>query len=1383
MAGLGYPITPGKGIPVDAGSKTNWSLTINKNKNMSDTIAVRAYAVSKTNKSTLSEIITFEIDQNVPLFGQSEELMLVQYDAGGTELRRKLYEANTWISGTGWCLESSVEDESGISQIEIDLLSGEVGEIVKTPKKFVTKPSDCSFTDYSLKLPLKTQNFGAINFILKATDGSDPATSNTASIAINYDNMAPTFEAKDLSSSKANRTKIENINGIYRIDGTFEEISSGRDNQSGFERIAMYFTRTVGDITYAIDPMLQKGSDGKVNRYPVNTLTADSTEMYWRKATALSTENSEINIDSIPGNVRPGGLCKINETIYRIANVDSNTISVNGTLPTLTNTPVYFAIAQVIDNMTIESGKTTFYGDSNTITPDDDDQMVEGVYRSGASYTWTVSINSENILDGDTDIHFVAFDKAGNFTKETYYASVANNTPRIAGVSFGTDDNGNDEVEDNELIKTYANSYVAGENVEGKEKDVSVNGKKGTQKVTMLNLPLEGNTSLMTIKGDTTVKAKIVGGNTKLQWQWKVGSGAWSTPAKDLASGSSFGDDIRGELVTTITTYDFVSYFDVNDITKDIDKTTLNIKIVDETENGSQEAEIAIKVKTALLDTTPPTVTINSFYWNSATNNSLYQNSRDNGHIELGADLPTDKFNANSGVYDRDPKVSGKITISGTASDNVLLKALYVTIPGFKGGKNLNAGDEFKIAERNSDDGTWAVSEAINDYGWACEILNEQFTKDGNTIDWKFHWDTEKLSTVAATDVNVQVRAEDRGTASKSDNKVVYAPKSCIQTRRMDVVPYITGVTTSLSSLKNNNPSVYNRTALGRYSVKDGENVTLTGFNLGNKTSHAINSTGSFSVTVKNSVTEESIESLNNINNNDAIGSYTGIISDNEYAHGYNRRPNGDNNNLLNDDIYFVVWQFDSDAVIPKSGKIEQPIMKINPATDDVGFAFVNGPLYFSMGGSVTGTHYSYRYWMGSYDFFTSVGFTYDALGYSYGVAAGGDINSNSADKFQLMSSRWGRADRGQSGSYGSSNSLRLESIGQKGDSAGNNNTTNYFDKQRIKSPALATTVTGTSTNLYLAYYDAMNDEIRFKAGSTDSTTEKDFGSFSDYDTDGPPYRYRNDTVSMIAGSKTGRPAGEYISLGAIKGKNDSDVVVVVWYGSDRKLHYSYNTSPMNRDGETNGEGWSTPATVFSGDMENAGEYCKVAVDNNGGIHIAAYDPVNLDLCYAYLDSYNDSSFETCVVDSNGVTGSNLTLDVAKDKDSEDGNWIPYIGYYATSCIKPKYAYKVDTSSTAPAGSVEDMFTQAWECMVVPTSSVIEMQSNQHNDINIAVWKDSSGVIKNSKNGTNSHPTNNNGYSADAYGHVYGNGTSNPIMGYAIKSGASQNTIETAQMK
>ncbi|MBQ5847758.1 MAG: hypothetical protein IIW49_02450, partial [Treponema sp.] len=267
----------------------------------------------------------------------------------------------------------------------------------------------------------------------------------------------------------------------------------------------------------------------------------------------------------------------------------------------------------------------------------------------------------------------------------------------------------------------------------------------------------------------------------------------------------SFNDTIREQSVT-ITTYDFVSYFKNNKIEEDFNNTTLNIKIVDGTENGGQEAKIAIKVKTALLDTTPPTVTINPFYWNSESENSLYQNSRANGHIELPKDLPTDIFKESnsSGIYDRDPKVSGKITIEGTASDNVLLKALYVTIKDSENTNNFKGGSEFKIAERD-ENGNWiaAYGNMDND-GWACEILNEQFTIDDNTIDWKLHWDTEKISGIVDDDVNVQVRAEDRGTASISDNdnKVVYVPKSCIQTRRMDVVPYITGITTTLTKLE-----------------------------------------------------------------------------------------------------------------------------------------------------------------------------------------------------------------------------------------------------------------------------------------------------------------------------------------------------------------------------------------------------------------------------------------------------------------------------------------------------------------------------------------------------------------------------------------------------
>lgn len=66
----------------------------------------------------------------------------------------------------------------------------------------------------------------------------------------------------------------------------------------------------------------------------------------------------------------------------------------------------------------------------------------------------------------------------------------------------------------------------------------------------------------------------------------------------------------------------------------------------------------------------------------------------------------------------------------------------------------------------------------------------------------------------------------------------------------------------------------------------------------------------------------------------------------------YNCQPNNDNNNNLTDDLILDVWSFDSDAVVPISGKIEQPHMAIDPETGQIGFAFVNGPLYFSMAGS-----------------------------------------------------------------------------------------------------------------------------------------------------------------------------------------------------------------------------------------------------------------------------------------------------------------------------------------------------------------------------------------------------------------------------------------------
>ena len=618
-------------------------------------------------------------------------------------------------------------------------------------------------------------------------------------------------------------------------------------------------------------------------------------------------------------------------------------------------------------------------------------------------------------------------------------------------------------------------------------------------------------------------------------------------------------------------------------------------------------------------------------------------------------------------------------------------------------------------------------------------------------------------------------------------------------------MPYITGVKTALSDRKKNNPSVYARTVLGRYPVNEGETVTLTGFNLGGSSvtpavtgvtsGITVQSDGTVTVPVKDlssgqlELTVSSVPALNNRNNNDARGSYeyTGTVEFNTSAASlagfYNRQPNGDNNNLLTDDVYLDVWQFNSKAAIPVSDSIEQPVMKINPKSGLIGFAFTNGPLYFSMpgttdsyaGGSSPGRkqEYSYVYWQGSYDFMTSIALAYDSEGHTYGTAAGGDINSTDADRYSFMTDRWGTSGPATTGSYEGKNALRLEAIGQYGYADGTEQDTLRFKKQRIQSPVLVTSRTGSSTNIYLAYYDQMNDEIRFRYGNLpDTTTSKaNFGNFNDSyrnntmsaDANLNKGKYTTEYVNIIAGGTTNRKAGKYVGMGVVQ-DGDKDIVVLCWYDSeDYSLKYTYNT---NLTSGTTGAGvtnWSEPITLF----EEAGEYCKLVVDNDGGVHIAAYDVTENNVVYAYLESYKDTAPSTCIVDSYGNVGEYLTIDVAKDA----GKWVPYIAYQGVYTPMLAYLNAAFTGSSENAGATDDMYTGAWEISPVPTPNRTSVLDD---NVNVGVWKDDSGQIKKSVSGTSS--------AYQYYGVCYGNGTSNPVLGYAIETG-SGGSIETAQKK
>ena len=66
--------------------------------------------------------------------------------------------------------------------------------------------------------------------------------------------------------------------------------------------------------------------------------------------------------------------------------------------------------------------------------------------------------------------------------------------------------------------------------------------------------------------------------------------------------------------------------------------------------------------------------------------------------------------------------------------------------------------------------------------------------------------------------------------------------------------------------------------------------------------------------------------------------------------------------------------------------------------------------------------------------------------------------------------------------------------------------------------------------------------------------------------------------------------------------------------------------------------------------------------------------------------------------------------------------------------------------------------------------------------INVGLWKYTATNGTNHKGHLKSSITTATGSSTNEQGTVYGNGTSNPIVGYATRSGATY-SIETAQMK
>jgi hypothetical protein len=1534
----------GKGIPSLGNSKLNWYLIINGNKELNEKVGgtnrklgIRVFAVSSTGKVSKSEVCVCEIDPDAPTFGQEEQWRFVQYtdNTYSTESASRAFEDGVYLTGQ-WYVVGSVEDDSGIRQITLDdhniVWTTGTGdsEVVhddgtgRAIKQNSSPSTGSKFKNYMLRIPVgntTADSFGKIDYEISVTDGSDSQAGNMRKFTIYYDNKAPEFEVKkgngkDLVAGG----RIYQSNGAYTVQGTFAEASNGTNNQSGFKRIAMFYTRerTVSGVKglYLIDSMIDSGADGTSNfiklgsignggaiTYETNVSKANG--LYWRMVNGTLENSNELTLTDntyiTNKTIRAGGLCMIDNVMYRITRISGNNVILDGTIPDFgTAKPVYFAYAQIIDNLSQESGKTVVYSNTDVITNGDGDCMIEGVQFSGGEYSWNASIDSSNMLDGNVTMSFVGYDAAGNYTECSIAQKISNNAPRIAGVSFGTDIDLDGSIAVNEMTETYSAAFT---NVVNVKDGLYYNGQNTDGEwITEYTIP-----ESITVKGAVKLKPMIVGGNTALGWQYtyKTKTGATQSTAVTTYAGVGHSNDgsVRtSDLSINISLKNFLA-INIGEGNQNLkftiwDKTD-GSTLGDET-SGSAKAEITLPVNIIIADSAAPTAVVSPFYWKNADDNSIYQNNPKNGHIELENELPSSFTTNGSGAGDRDAKVSGKISFDGVATDNVIVEKIKAKIPGY------NSGNEFVIAQRDSSATTTAGWTSTNMYyedeegnpvtggdslltgasakPWVFQLISDEYDADGkNIVTFRFHFDTEQISTKAALNVSIQFTAMDKGSPILVDDntdpdndgtnkRVSYTnarPSTPGSTStktgaltgcyRVDIVPYITKVITNLKSLKSNNPSVYARSAKGHYPVHVDEVLNFEGFNIEGGTvkftkSDTATTSASYDADAggtgsgvggykipsdaksgKVSISVNSIDSLNNTNANDAKGSYnktvnlttnpTGVKS--IYENYYNRQPNGDNNNLLTDDVVLDIWQFKDAGISQTSGYITEPIMKVNPKSGMLNFAFNSGPANFCMANgfnAAANKQTSYTTWVGNFARFSTCGFTVDENGVTHGITVGLDTNpgdgNNSAGRLQYFNSKWGRSQLDTKGNYEGYNSSRIDNIGAPPNTYNGITFSGYvFIEDRFASPSLTTAVHGSDTYVYLAYYDDLNGQIRFKYGNLSKTTVGtsstintnptgnigiSFEQFADQMKYGvgqkahTAYDSNNKTeyFSVIAGPDQTAKAGNYLSIDVIKGDTAAgDVIVATWYdASTSKWYYSYKVNPCN-DNDMAAEPSATPtAGNWRKPIElkaNAGESCQIAVDKVGGIHIASYDSTNADLVYAYLSSYDDTTPQVVTVDSYAFTGTNIRLDTVV---SDDGKYIvPYIGYYMSSTQRPKMAYLPGVISSSTTKSIrEDVtvkqgvdeseaVTGNWESSIVPTISRYA-DNYAYSYVNIGLYKDETTGKAKVMSGIDVAYSNKAGLGQENTSKTYGNGTANPVMAYATRVG-TRGHLETAQMK
>lgn len=945
---------------------------------------------------------------------------------------------------------------------------------------------------------------------------------------------------------------------------------------------------------------------------------------------------------------------------------------------------------------------------------------------------WEGRINLSTIPDGKGKLTYTVTDNSGNVFTDYVDVRVKNKALRVTTVTLSTDIGGTQS--------SFENTNVNNALVETIDNNSDTTATLTSKRFAFKDI------------NDSKIKVVFTGGEGQVKYTLKYNN--------NVLTGHDMQNISSGNTIT-------LSSANLNTIGNSTSGNTkdLLLELWDSAEGctatgsapltKSSFAAVTIKAIFDALDTQAPTVVVLPFHWNNENDNSLYENKRSNGHVEIA------KINS---LGNNHSSVSGKVRLRGFAYDNIKINTITAALPG----KTLTA-------VRPSGAGTWSQGSISSSDGAVLTVEKLGADYLGYYVKWTLDWDTEKTTVDLAKEIKITVND---GTNSSSDTKahmpsavtgvtrnrtttaqhntafagknpgqfVVFANRESQYLTRIkevdgntvmldepvpveanqvfvygydaneaktnvNIVPFITDIETGLMSADGGFKGAFSRASTGEYPVRAGESLKIKGFNLNTGTvmlgSTSLGSTlNNISITSSHTSGEISVQ----------VGGRKSINNMVDVSKPYNIEANGINNNILTVKRKLFIWET---KTLIGNAALESPQFVMDKNSK---YYMAYGNLRSMGSGSnamrlsslIDGTENNE--WEKCYSKYHNTVIAYDDNGKPY-IGATNTDRSGYSTAFTLFFQQSAGTDAYNTGI----NKHRLENS--------DNELRHVYDVNRVQIPKMAVRGGGTSANpakLAVVYFDKnVKDDapIKYRYGTVTAANSVTGGISHDISPDGdtgadPEKSGSAKGYEIIANKSSTYKGGQYAAVGL----TSNNRAIVVWYdASHSQLIYSYRdmgtgsyTEPTDSDRFTSQ--WQDHAVVID---SGAPLYVDLVVDDQDGVHIGYYSGSNNGVRYAYLapakvkgsSKPNTGDFKIATVDTYMNPGSYLKIGVRKENNKQ----VPYISYYHNgffgSANAARIAWLKDgiASATDVKNGVENgKFTGNWVVMTVPASNGIQ---------------------------------------------------------------------------